>query len=37
MKAKRNIWLGNRPPRPRAQINLFCLPYAGGAASLFLP
>lgn len=28
-------WIAYRKPRPRARIRLFCLPYAGGAASVF--
>lgn len=32
-----NQWLVHAKPRPDAQIRLFCLPFAGGGASTFLP
>src|SRR5258708_10641426 len=28
-------WFAHRQPRPHARLRLFCLPYAGGGASIF--
>ena len=28
-------WIAYRQPQPRARLRLFCLPYAGGAASIY--
>ena len=28
-------WIARRPEKPRAQLRLFCLPYAGGSAALY--
>lgn len=33
--AQGNPWLAYRRPRPAARLRLFCLPYAGGAASIY--
>ena len=33
--ATKNPWLAYRKPRPTARLRLFCLPYAGGAASIY--
>jgi medium-chain acyl-[acyl-carrier-protein] hydrolase len=30
-----NPWLAHHLPNPRAKLRLFCLPYAGGAASIY--
>ncbi len=30
-----DLWLAYRRPNPHARLRLFCLPYAGGSASLF--
>jgi medium-chain acyl-[acyl-carrier-protein] hydrolase len=35
--ASASPWIVRPRPRPRAALRLFCLPYAGGAASLFAP
>jgi surfactin synthase thioesterase subunit len=34
-QALRDLWLGNAEPRPTAEVQLFCLPYAGSGASAF--
>lgn len=33
--SSKSVWFSNYRPNPRAQLRLFCLPYAGGGASLF--
>ena len=35
MKTDRSVWITYRKPKPQAQLRLFCLPYAGGGASIF--
>ncbi len=30
-----SAWLAATPPRPNARVRLFCLPYAGGGASIY--
>jgi len=30
-----NIWFSAHKPKPRARLRLFCLPYAGGGASIY--
>ncbi len=35
LAANPNRWLAYRIPRPLAQLRLFCLPYAGGGASIY--
>jgi medium-chain acyl-[acyl-carrier-protein] hydrolase len=31
------LWLAYHKPNPRCRIRLFCFPYAGGGASVFIP
>ena len=33
----RDLWLRNYHPAPRAPVQLFCFPHAGGSASFFAP